>query len=144
MVIAGHNHFYARGVVDNIVHLTLGGGGASPKTPSAKENIITYVGGLSYMRFDIDGNTLNAYAMDPSGTILDSYTLINTGIEEKEQGLIDVRIVPNPTTGEFVFYSNRDLRGTDFEIYNTGGQLIRKISIVGLFAWMDVSEGTLE
>lgn len=141
MVIGGHNHFYARGVVDNIVHLTLGGGGASPKTPSAKENIITYVGGLSYMRFDIDKNTLNAYAMDPSGTILDTYTLINsaTGIEEKEQKLIDVRIVPNPTTGQFDFYSNQDLRGTDFEIYNTGGQLIKKIHNA-----MDIEKTTLD
>ncbi len=131
MVIGGHNHFYARGVVDNIIHLTLGGGGASSKTPSAAENIITYVGGLSYMRFDINKDTLNAYAMDPSGTILDTYTLINTteqtGVAEQEKNLIDLRIVPNPTTGQFVLYSNRDLRGTDFEIFSTGGQLIKKI-----------------
>lgn len=129
MVIGGHNHFYARGVVDNVVHLTLGGGGASPKTPSAKENIITYVGGLSYMRFDINKDTLHAYAMDPSGVILDNYTLINSAmnIAQKEQRSLDVRIVPNPTTGQFDFYSNHDLRGTDFEIFNVNGQLIKKL-----------------
>lgn len=141
MVIGGHNHFYARGVVDNIVHLTLGGGGASSKTPSARENIITYVGGLSYMRFDIDGNTLNAYAMDPSGAILDSYTLINTatGIETAERKALDVRIVPNPTNGQFDFYSNQDMRGADFEIYNTGGQLIKKIHNA-----LDIEKTTLD
>jgi hypothetical protein len=129
MVIGGHNHFYARGVVDNIVHLTLGGGGASSKTPSAKENIITYVGGLSYMRFDIDGNTLNAFAMNPSGDIIDSYTLVNasTNVTDTKQELIDMRVVPNPSTGQFDIYCNQDLRGADFEIYNTHGQLIKKL-----------------
>jgi hypothetical protein len=141
MVIGGHNHFYARGVVDNIVHLTLGGGGASSKTPSAKENIITYVGGLSYMRFDIDGNTLNAYAMNPNGNILDTYTLINstTGVVENVEKQVDVRIVPNPTTGQFDFYSNQDLRGADFEIFNSGGQLIKKVHNT-----MDIKKTTLD
>jgi hypothetical protein len=141
MVIGGHNHFYARGVVDNIVHLTLGGGGASAKTPGAKENIITYVGGLSYMRFDIDQNTLSAYAMDPSGTILDTYTLINTetDVADQMQKSIDVRIVPNPSTGQFDIYSNQDLRGTDFEIYNTAGLLIKKVHNA-----MDVEKTTID
>ena len=141
MVIGGHNHFYARGGVEKIVHLTLGGGGASPKTPSAKENIITYVGGLSYMRFDVDGDVLQAYALDPTGKILDTYTLINssTGVADKEQKKVDLRIVPNPSTGRFDIYSNRDLRGADFEIYNMGGQLVRKVHNT-----MDIEKTTLD
>ena len=130
MVIAGHNHYYARGVVSNVVHLTLGGGGAISYTPqSGQPNIVAFKAGLSFMRFDINSDTLNAFAMNSSGTVIDSYTLISTStnITDKDRKSLDVRIIPNPAAGLFDFYCNRDLRDTDFEIYNFRGQLIKKV-----------------
>ena len=130
MVMGGHNHYYARGVVENIVHLTIGGGGAAGYIPQpGQPNIVTYTAGLSYMRFDIDQDTLYAYAMDDSGTIIDSFTLMNTttNVAGNEPIATDVRIIPNPSIGKFDFYCNQDLTGTDFEIYNLSGHLIKKI-----------------
>ena len=130
MVMAGHNHYYARGVVSNIVHLTIGGGGAVSYTPqSGQPNIVAYTAGLSYMRFDINNDTLNAYAMNNTGTVIDSYTIINgaTSVSDKVQESIDVRIIPNPSAGLFDFYCSRDLRGSNFEIYNINGQLIKNM-----------------
>ncbi len=129
MVVGGHNHYYARGVVSNIMHLTIGGGGAAAYTPqSGQANIVTYTAGLSYMRFDINQDTLYAYAMNSSGGVIDSYTLINTStnIVDQSQKPLDVRIVPNSISGQFDVYCNHDLKGVDIEIYNVSGQLIKK------------------
>ncbi|MEI8204806.1 MAG: metallophosphoesterase [Bacteroidota bacterium] len=130
MVVAGHNHYYARGVVSNVVHLTLGGGGAAAYTPaSGQSNIVITSTGLSYMRFDFDTDTLHAYAMNDAGSVIDSYTLINatTNVENNEHKSTDVRIIPNPSCGKFDIYCNQDLRGSDFEIYNINGLLVKKV-----------------
>lgn len=129
MLVAGHNHYYARGVVNNIVHLTLGGGGAASYTPlSNQKNIISSKIGLSYMRFDINNDTLNAYAMNSNGQIIDTYSLINsTSSVENDDSALNVRIIPNSNYGYFDIYSNLDLRNSTFEIYDLKGQLLKSI-----------------
>jgi len=56
-VINGHNHYYARCVVDGITHLTLGGGGAPLYDPDIKNNpyIKKAVKAHNYARFDVYG-----------------------------------------------------------------------------------------
>lgn len=132
MVIAGHNHYYARGVVSNVVHLTIGGGGANSYTPQASQpNIVTYTAGLCYMRFDINRDTLNAYALNNSGAVIDSYTLINatTNLLDQEQKSLDIRIIPNFSSGLFDFYCNQNLNGSMFQVYNINGQLVKEQTV---------------
>jgi hypothetical protein len=74
-VFAGHNHYYARAIVDGIVHLTVGTGGA-PLYPlsSTYPDIVFSYSGTGYARFQIEGNTFTGQFVDSSGNILDTFT----------------------------------------------------------------------
>ncbi len=76
LVFAGHNHYYARVVVNGVQHITTGGGGAPLHQPLPEhENIVATAKTNHFCKVAIKGDTLvlNAVAMD--GTIIDSVTL---------------------------------------------------------------------
>ncbi len=76
IVFGGHNHYYARAVVDGIQHLTVGGGGAPSYTPdSSYPNIVVIDSGYSFGEFTIAGNKLDAKIVDNSGKTVDSFSL---------------------------------------------------------------------
>ena len=76
IVFGGHNHYYARAVVDGVTHLTLGGGGAPLYTPQAGyPNIVAMSSSYSFGQFSIAGDTLTAKIVDDSGAVIDSFTL---------------------------------------------------------------------
>jgi hypothetical protein len=132
MIMGGHNHYYARIVRSgsSLVHLTLGGGGASAHTPTGTATgLVSESAGLSFLRIDISGDNLNAYAYNNSGAVIDNFALVNatSDINDKSSGTIDLRVIPNPSCGTFDIYSNKDLKNCDFEIYNLNGQLLKKV-----------------
>ncbi|RPJ42774.1 MAG: hypothetical protein EHM21_12370, partial [Chloroflexi bacterium] len=76
MVLAGHNHYYARAAVNGVQHLTIGTGGASLSTPvSGQPNIAKYYKGYGYARFAINGSTLTGSFINTSGSTIDSFTI---------------------------------------------------------------------
>lgn len=77
LIIAGHNHYYARAEVNGVVHLTTGGGGAplyDPENnwPRVEKTIKAY----HYVKLVITGNTMKIQAHSPQGEILDEFLLI--------------------------------------------------------------------
>jgi predicted phosphodiesterase len=82
LVIGGHNHYYARGVVENIQHLTLGGGGAPLYAPaSGQSGIVKTDQSNHHTELDIDGNTMLFTARRADGTVIESLT-IPSGINQ--------------------------------------------------------------
>lgn len=76
MVIAGHNHYYARAVADYIDHLTLGGGGAPLYTPDAGQpNIVTVDESYHFAEIDINGNTMHYSVIRDDGSVIESRTI---------------------------------------------------------------------
>jgi hypothetical protein len=76
MVIGGHNHYYARAVVDGIQHLTLGGGGAPLYAPaSGQPNIVKTDQSFHHSEIDINGNSLLFTVRRSDGTIIESVTI---------------------------------------------------------------------
>ena len=76
VVFGGHNHYYARAIVDGIQHLTVGGGGAPLYTPaSGYPNIVVTNKSYSFGEFVISGNTLTAKIVNNSGAVIDSFTI---------------------------------------------------------------------
>jgi predicted phosphodiesterase len=76
IVFGGHNHYYARAVVNGIQHLTVGGGGADAHIPASDyPDVVVTSNTYGWSQFSINGNTLTATAYDNSGNIIDSYTI---------------------------------------------------------------------
>jgi hypothetical protein len=76
MVLSGHNHYYARAVVNGVVHLTVGGGGAPLYTPATGQpNVVVAVKAYSFGEFTINGNTLTAKIVNNSGVTIDTFTI---------------------------------------------------------------------
>lgn len=76
MVLAGHNHYYARAMVNDVVELTVGGGGAPLYTPQAGQpDVVVTNETYSFGEFTISGNTLSAKVVDNSGATIDTFTI---------------------------------------------------------------------
>jgi hypothetical protein len=76
LVIAGHNHYYARAMVNGIPELTIGTGGAPLYTPqNGQPNISFTYKGTGYARFAINGSTLTGWFIDSNGNTVDSFSV---------------------------------------------------------------------
>ena len=75
-VFGGHNHYYARAVVDGIQHITTGGGGAPLETPDENcDNVEVVAESHHYCRVEIVDDILTFEAVDIDGTPIDTVTL---------------------------------------------------------------------
>jgi len=77
MVVAGHNHYYARAEKDGVVHITAGGGGAPAYSPNPDSpGVVKVFKGLHFVRCEIDGHTLKGIAVSAEdSSIVDSFTI---------------------------------------------------------------------
>lgn len=78
MILAGHNHYYARAVVNGVVHLTTGGGGAPLYDPEHSWPYVEKtIKAFHYIKLQISGKTLTVQAISPQGEILDEFSILN-------------------------------------------------------------------
>jgi hypothetical protein len=76
LVIGGHNHYYARAMVNGIPELTVGTGGAPLYSPAGDQpNIVKTYAGNGYAAFSIDGNVLSGSFIATDGTLIDTFTV---------------------------------------------------------------------
>jgi hypothetical protein len=76
IVVAGHNHYFARAVVDGVHHITSGAGGADAGiNPTLRDPVVVRAGGLSFQKVEISGNSLTCTTTRPDGTVLDTFTI---------------------------------------------------------------------
>ncbi len=82
IVFGGHNHFYARAVVNGVQHLTLGGGGAPLETPDIfMPYLVASARANHHATLAIDGDTLRFKAFNTAnGAALDSFTLLRPSV----------------------------------------------------------------
>jgi Calcineurin-like phosphoesterase/Iron/zinc purple acid phosphatase-like protein C len=77
IVFEGHNHYYARAVVNGVQHLTVGGGGAPLHTPDpAQPFIVTTSQSHGFVMITIDGNKLTCTAVKSDGTVIETFEII--------------------------------------------------------------------
>lgn len=72
-VFSGHNHFYSRADVNNVMHITTGGGGAPLYPPSQRENIVMMDKSYHFCKIDIENTKLKLTAQRSDGTIIESF-----------------------------------------------------------------------
>jgi len=81
IVFGGHNHYYARAVVNGVHHVTTGGGGAPLRTPDPSyPYVVVAVEAHHYCKVAIDGAMLDFEAVTPDGALLDSFTIERSGV----------------------------------------------------------------
>jgi hypothetical protein len=79
IVFAGHNHCYARAVVNGIQHVTTGGGGAPLYVPDPDyPNVVAAAMANHFCNVEIHGDSLHFAALKPDSTILDEFFLRTT------------------------------------------------------------------
>lgn len=76
MVLAGHNHYYAKAVVDGVYHITTAGGGAPLYDIDVnQENVQVAVKIHHYSKIEIDDNLLRFTAINNKGEVIDSFRI---------------------------------------------------------------------
>jgi hypothetical protein len=76
IVFAGHNHYYARAVVDGVQHITTGGGGAPLYSPDPeKANIVAAKKSYHFCRMEINGDQLHFTARTSANAVIDSFSM---------------------------------------------------------------------
>jgi hypothetical protein len=76
-VFGGHNHYYARAVVNGVQHLTVGGGGAPLYTPVPGEPyVVTASRTYSFVKIAITGNVLTGTAVALDGSTIETFTVV--------------------------------------------------------------------
>lgn len=93
-VLSGHNHFYSRAVVNNVVHITTGGGGAPLYPPgSGRENVVIFDKSNHFCKIDINDNALKLTVIRSDGSIIETFDYSKSSVP-------GILITPsNPTLG---------------------------------------------
>ncbi len=77
LVVAGHNHCYARCEVDGITWLTLGGGGAPLSVPdTSAPGVVKAALTYHFARFEADDRTMTVTVFRPDGSVVERFELV--------------------------------------------------------------------
>jgi hypothetical protein len=134
VLFAGHNHYYARAVVNGVQHITTGGGGAPLRTPNpGYPNVVTATRAHHYCKIEIDGGYLWFEAVTPDGAVLDTLSLSLPGAgsrdAESDASTMNIRLEhggPNPSRGCIgLDYSIPAVGRVDLSVYTVDGQRIK-------------------
>jgi len=135
IVFAGHNHYYARAVVNGVYHITTGGGGAPLYSPDASMPYIVKASRSYHVcMVEIDGDTLRLTAVSTSNHILDQFTITATPTNVAEQTPIFPKkyrlypAYPNPFNLSTTFrFELPHTSPVELSIFNLQGRLIRHL-----------------
>jgi hypothetical protein len=74
ILLAGHNHYYARCTYNGVQHITTGGGGAPLRTPDPSEPYVRFCAEAHHFcKVEIRGRSLKLTAVRPDGSVLDEF-----------------------------------------------------------------------
>jgi len=131
-VLNGHNHYYSCAVVEQVVHITTGGGGAPLYNPdNSYPNIIKSVKNYHFCKLFIDDQNLHFEAINDSGAIIHEfdYKTIVADISENTLSANNFLIMPNPvsdiTTISFSLQNETRLK---VSIYSLSGELVAVVA----------------
>jgi hypothetical protein len=134
-VFAGHNHYYARAVVDGVQHVTTGGGGAPLYAPDPGfPNVVATAEIHHFCTVRIGGSDLHFAAISAAGDTIDQFSLIGgtsvaeSGDDAVAGGVTLLNASPNPfnpvTTIAFSLPAPSVI---ELDVLNVKGELVRKL-----------------
>jgi len=134
VVLSGHNHNYARALVNGVQHITSGGGGAPLNPPDlSRPNIVAVAEKHHFCAIKINGDSLYLEVIDTEGNIFDEMAIpaIITSIDNVSNysnSKIKYELYPaypnpfNPRTR--IKYSIAQAGKVNISIYNIRGQKV--------------------
>ncbi len=131
LAISGHNHYYARAVVNGVNHITTGGGGAPLYNPKPNyDSIVTVSKSYHYCKIAIDGDTLTFKSIKDDGTTIETFKIDNTNTNIDEQtAKQDVKIF---STGKTIKIKNTWNTNGIITVYDDYGRKISEKKITGI------------
>lgn len=135
ILFAGHNHYYARAVVNDVQHVTTGGGGAPLYNPSPTYPYVVSTAMVHHFcTVELDSDVLDFKAVTAAGVVIDSFTITpSVGIEpdEAELPIGDFVLYPafpnpfNPSTT--ISFSIPTVAHAELNVYNIRGQKVKTL-----------------
>lgn len=105
VLFAGHNHYYARAIVNGVQHVTTGGGGAPLYTPNMSyPNLVTATMAYHFCKVEIDSNVFHLTALNTAGQMIDSFTVVGPAFDLTPPQVTLVR----PNGGEVFLAGHQD------------------------------------
>jgi hypothetical protein len=124
-VLAGHNHYYSRAVVEGIFHITTGGGGAPLYTPDMDHpNIVKISKTNHFCKLEIEGDSLTFTAINKDGSLIERFKTgqIPDAVNEKRDNLADGFKVFS--TGNTIKLINERHTAGHFSIFDNWGRKV--------------------
>ena len=76
LVLAGHNHYYARAMVNGVCHITTGGGGAPLyKADDSKPNIVEVDKSLHFCKISVNEDKLMIKVIRADGSVIEEFEI---------------------------------------------------------------------
>jgi len=76
LVLAGHNHYYARAMVNGICHITTGGGGAPLYKPKKPKNEVVIVDkSLHFCKIKVSNDSIFIKAIREDGSLIENFII---------------------------------------------------------------------
>lgn len=132
ILFAGHNHYYSRAVVDDIQHVTTGGGGAPLYAPNpSMPNIVAAEEKHHFCKIEINDQVLNFKAIDKYGTIFDTFEIDNTNSIDEGNVISSVELFdnyPNPfNPSTKIKFSLTEKSHVELSVFNHKGELVNTL-----------------
>ena len=131
IVFCGHNHYYARAVVDGVQHITTGGGGAPLYGPDyGAPNVVTAIQTFQYCRVTIDGSHLG-FASANGAAVLDTFMINRSAAAEPAPAALSqlkLQASPNPFNPRTTIRFELPTAGhVKLAVYDLAGALVRTL-----------------
>jgi len=131
-VLTGHNHYYSCAVVDGVVHITTGGGGAPLHNPDLSyPNIVKAEKNYHFCKIKIDDSSLHFTAINDLGNIIHefNYNEFITDISDIDLPASDLLIAPNPFSNTTkISFGLEEMSKVKILVYNPMGSLIATLA----------------
>ncbi|MEN8008492.1 MAG: metallophosphoesterase [Candidatus Krumholzibacteriota bacterium] len=136
IAFTGHNHYYARAVVNDVQHITTGGGGAPLYVPNPDyPNIVTVTQDHHFCTVRIEGSNLSFAAISAAGDTIDHFTMNRpvSSVEEAidgpaARGVILDNAFPNPFNPiSTIAFSLPGVSLVELDVIDLKGQVVRTL-----------------
>ncbi len=131
-VFTGHNHYYSHAEVEDVKHITTGGGGAPLYTPNPNADSIVKVDkSYHFCKIDIKSDTMTYSAIRYDGSVIETFDFLNPILNGKENNkrLPDLNVVITIMNNSIAI-KNKENELLSLKIFDVSGKYVDGSSLL--------------